>query len=324
MIKLSRRKLLRLAAYGSLLPAVPRVALADIYPSRPVHMIVGYPPGITPDIVSRVIAQALSDRLGQPFVVDNRPGAGSNIGTEFAVRAAPDGYTLLVMTFANAVNATLYQGLNFDILHDVAPIGGTFESPLVLTSPLSFPATTIPDLITYAKANPDKINYASAGYGTVNNVAGELFNMMADVKLVHVPYRGNYVSDLIGGQVQLCFAPVPAVIEFIKAGKLRAIAVTSTSRMDAFPGVPAVAEYVPGFEAIVWHGLAAPKNTSTEIIEKLNSTINAALADPKIKEQLALLGGSGLGGTPAEFGTFVARETEKWAKVIRAANIKAD
>lgn len=321
-MRASRRQLLQLLASGIAVPATSVVARAEAYPSRPVHLVVGYPPGLTPDIVARVISQSLSLRLGQPFVVDNRPGAGSNIGTEIAVRAAPDGYTLLVMTFANAVNATLYDNLNFDILRDIEPIGGTFQSPLVLTVPLSFPAKTVPDLIAYAKANPGKIDYASAGYGTVNNICGELFNMMVGVKLVHVPYRGSYVPDLISGQVQMCFAPIPAVIEFIKSGQLRAIAVTSATRTDALPGIPALAEFVPGYDAIVWHGMGAPKGTSAEIIDKLNGTINAMLADPKIKEQFVTLGGSPFGGSPAEFRSFLVRETQKWAKVIKAANIK--
>jgi tripartite-type tricarboxylate transporter receptor subunit TctC len=323
-MKASRRRLLQLFASGVAVPAASIVARAEAYPSRPVHLVVGYPPGLTPDIVARVIAQSLSEHLGQPFIVDNRPGAGSNIGTELAIRAAPDGYTLLVMTFANAVNATLYDNLNFDILRDIEPIGGTFQSPLVLTVPLSFPPKTVPDLIAYAKANPGKIDYASAGYGTVNNVCGELFNMMVGVKLVHVPYRGSYVPDLISGQVQMCFAPIPAVIEFIKAGRLRALAVTSATRTDALPGIPALAEFVPGYEAIVWHGLGAPKGTPKEIIDKLNGTINVMLADPKIKEQFAALGGSSFGGSPAEFSDFLVREIQKWAKVIKAAKIKLE
>jgi tripartite-type tricarboxylate transporter receptor subunit TctC len=241
-----------------------------------------------------------------------------------AIRATPDGYTLLVMTFANGVNASLYPDLSFDITRDLVPIGQTFESPNVLTSPLSFAPRTVPDLITYAKANPNKINYASAGVGTINHVCGELFNMMAGVKLVHVPYRTNYVTDLISGQVQLCFAPIPAVIEFIKAGRLRAIAVTGNARTDALPDVPTVAEFLPGFEAIVWHGLAAPKGTSPEIVNKLNGAIKDVLAQPKIKQQLALLGGEGVTGTPVEFAAYVSQEIEKWRKVIRTADIKVD
>jgi tripartite-type tricarboxylate transporter receptor subunit TctC len=325
MITLSRRQTLRLAATAAALPAMPRLAFAqDAYPSRPVHMVVGYPAGITPDIVSRVIAQGLSDRLGQPFVIDNRPGAGSNIGTMNAIRATPDGYTVLVMTFANAVNASLYRNLSFDITKDLVPIGQTFESPMVLSAPLSFPPETVPALITYAKANPDKINFASAGVGTINHVCGELFNTMAGVKLVHVPYRTNYVPDLISGQVQLCFAPIPAVIEFIRSGRLRAMAVTGNARTDALPDVPTLAEFLPGFEAIVWHGLGAPKGTPPEIVDKLNGAIKDVLAQPKIKKQLALLGGDGITGTPAQFAAYVGQEIEKWRKVIQTADIKVD
>jgi tripartite-type tricarboxylate transporter receptor subunit TctC len=287
-------------------------------------MVVGYPPGLTPDIVARLIAQSLSQSFGQQFIVDNRAGAGSNIGTEVAVRALPDGYTLLVMTFANATNATLYEGLNFDIVRDIAPVAGTFQSPLVLTATLSFPAATVPDLIAYAKANPGKVNFASAGYGTVNNVSGELFNMMAGVKMVHVPYRGSYVPDLIAGQVQICFAPLPSTIEFIRAGKLRAIAVSGIERSEALPGIPTIAESLPGYEAIVWHGIGAPKDTPAEIIGTLNEKINAVLADPLTKQRFAVLGGTVLGGTPAEFGKFLGQETEKWGKVIRAAGIKPE
>ncbi len=318
----SRRQILHLAAVATVLPAASRFAWAQAYPSRPVHLVAGYPPGLTPDIVGRLIAQSLSQRLGQQVVVDNRPGAGSNIATEIVVRAPPDGYTLLVVTFANAVNATLYKGLNFDIVRDIAPVVGTFQSPLIMAVSPSVPAKTVPEFVAYAKANPGKINYASAGYGTVNNVAGELFNMMAGVKLVHVPYRGSYVPDLLGGQVQLSFAPMPSVIEFVRAGTLRALAVTSTTRSDALPNVPTVAEFVPGFEVNVWHGIGAPKDTPAEIVNKLNNEINAVLAAAKTKEQFANLGGSVIGGSPAAFGRLLADETEKWAKVIHAANIK--
>jgi len=306
------------------MPAVSRFSWAQAYPSRPVHLIVGYPAGLAPDIVARLMAQSLSERLGQKFIIDNRPGAGSNIGSEVAIRAAPDGYTLLVMTFANAVNATLYKELNFDISRDVAPIAGTFQSPLVMAVNLSVPAKTVPEFIGYAKANPGKINYASAGYGTVNNVAGELFNMMAGVRLVHVPYRGSYVPDLMGGQVQLSFAPMPSVIEFIRAGKLRALAVTSATRSDALPNIPTVGEFVPNYEAIVWHGLGAPNNTPIEIIDMLNKEINTVLDDPKTKERFAELGGAVLAGSPANFGKLIAEEIKKWGNVIQSANIKLE
>jgi len=320
----SRRQLLHLITGAAMMPAVSRFSWAQAYPSRPVHLIVGYPAGLAPDIVARLMAQSLSERLGQKFIIDNRPGAGSNIGSEVAIRAAPDGYTLLVMTFANAVNATLYKELNFDISRDVAPIAGTFQSPLVMAVNLSVPAKTVPEFIGYAKANPGKINYASAGYGTVNNVAGELFNMMAGVRLVHVPYRGSYVPDLMGGQVQLSFAPMPSVIEFIRAGKLRALAVTSATRSDALPNIPTVGEFVPNYEAIVWHGLGAPNNTPIEIIDMLNKEINTVLDDPKTKERFAELGGAVLAGSPANFGKLIAEEIKKWGNVIQSANIKLE
>jgi tripartite-type tricarboxylate transporter receptor subunit TctC len=296
-------------------------AAAQVYPSRPVHLIVGYPAGLTPDIVARLIAQLLSERLGQ-VIVDNRPGAGTNIGTEAVVRAPADGHTLLVVTFANAVNATLYDRLNFDIERDIAPVVGTFRSPTVMVVNPSFPAKTIPEFIAYAKANPGKINYASAGYGTVNNVAGEMFNAMAGVDLVHVPYRGSYMPDLLGGQIQLTFAPIATAIEYIKAGKLRALAVTGAARLDALPDVPTMGEFLPGYEAEVWHGIGAPKNTPPQIIEKLNNEINAVLADPKLQERFAALGGTALGGSSGDFRKLVAREIGKWGKVIRTANIR--
>jgi tripartite-type tricarboxylate transporter receptor subunit TctC len=289
-----------------------------------VHLVVGFPAGLTPDIVARLIAQSLSGRLGQQVIVDNRPGAGSNIGTEAVARAPADGYTLLVPTFANAVNATLYDGLNFDLVRDIAPVVGTFRSPTVLVVAPAFPAKTVPELIAYAKANPGKVNYASAGHGTVNNVAGEMFNAMAGVELVHIPYRGSYMPDLLGGQVQLTFAPIATVIEYIKAGKLRALAVTSATRSDALPDVPTVGEFLPGYEANVWHGIGAPKGAPPEVIDKLNKEINAVLADPNTKERFADLGGTGLGGSPADFGKLMADEIKKWAKVIRLSNIKPE
>jgi tripartite-type tricarboxylate transporter receptor subunit TctC len=299
-------------------------ALAQTYPSRPVHVVVGYSAGLAPDIVARLIAQSLSDRLGQPFVVDDRPGAGSNIATEFVVRAPADGYTLLAATFANAVNASLYQNLNFDFVHDIAPVVGTFRAPTVMVVTPSLPAQTVPEFIAYAKANPGKIDYVSSGYGTVPNVVGELFNMMAGVKLVHVPYRGSYMADLLSGQVQLTFVPLATTIGAVKAGKLRALAVTSAARSDALPGVPALAEYLPGFEVNVWQGVAAPKATPPDIVDKLNHEINAVLADPAIKNRFTDLGGTVIGGSSADFDKLIAAEIEKWAKVVRAADIKPE
>jgi tripartite-type tricarboxylate transporter receptor subunit TctC len=317
------KRLLVALAFAACLGNANRAAAQD-YPTRPVHLVVGFPAGLTPDIVARLIAQSLSERLGEQVVVDNRPGAGSNIGTEAVAHAPADGYTLLVPTFANAVNATLYNGLNFDLTRDIAPVIGTFRSPAVLVVTPSFPAKTVAELIAYAKANPGKVDYASAGYGTINNVAGEMFNAMAGVELVHVPYRGSYVPDLLGGQVQLTFAPIATVIEHIKAGKLRALAVTGATRSAALPGVPAVAEFLPGYEANVWHGIGAPKDVPRQIIDKLNKAINAVLADPKIQVRFGELGGTTLGGAPADFGKLMADEIKKWAKVIRLANIKPE
>jgi tripartite-type tricarboxylate transporter receptor subunit TctC len=299
-------------------------ATAQVYPSRPVQLVVGYPAGLTPDIVARLIAQSLTERLGQQVIVDNRPGAGSNVGTEVVVRAPADGYTLLVLTFANAVNATLYKGLNFDIVSDIAPVVGTFRSPAVLVVTSSLPAKTVPELIAYAKANPGKLNYASAGYGTLNNVAGEMFKTMAGVDLIHVPYRGSYMPDLLSGQVQVTFAPIATVIEYIKAGKIRALAATGETRSDALPDMPTIGEFLPGYDVSVWHGIGAPKNTPVEIINKLNNEINAVLTNPKMKERFAALGGTAIGGSPADFTKLIAAETAKWAKVIRMANIKRE
>jgi len=321
-MKLPRRKFLHLAAGASVLSSVSRFAQAQAYPSRPVRLIVGFPAGLTPDIVARLIAQPLSERLGQQVIVDNRPGAGSNIGAEAVVHAPADGYTLLVVTWANAVNATLYRGLNFDIVLDIAPIAGTFRSPLVMVVNPSFPAKTVPEFIAYAKASPGKINYASPGYGTASNMAGELFKMMAGVDLAHVPYRGSYMPDLIAGQVQATFTPIATAIEFVRASELRVLAVTGAARSDLLPAVPALAEFLPGYEAHVWHGIGTPKNTPAAIINKLNSEINAVLADPKTKERFAEVGGTVLGGSPADFGKLIADEIEKWGKVILAANIK--
>jgi tripartite-type tricarboxylate transporter receptor subunit TctC len=319
-MKCRRREFLQLAASAIAFPAGLQIATAEGYPARPVRVVVAYPPGLTPDIVIRVIAGPLSERLNQQVIVDNRPGAGSNLGAEAVVRAAPDGYTLLVVSFSNAVNATLYDALSFDIAHDIEPIVGTFRSPAVVVVTPSFPAKTVPELIAYAKTRPGQINYASAGYGTVNYVASEMFNTMADVHLAHVPYRGSYMPDLLAGQVDVAFTPVATVIEYIKVGGLRALAVTGTSPCDALPGVPTVAEFLPGYEASVWHGIGAPKSTSPAIIAKLNKEVNAVLADPQTRERFAKLGGTVIGGSPEEFGMLVAQEIEKWGKVIRIAN----
>jgi tripartite-type tricarboxylate transporter receptor subunit TctC len=317
------KQLLLALAFAACLGNASR-AMAQDYPTRPVHLVVGYPAGLTPDIVARLIAQSLSERLGEQVIVDNRPGAGSNIGTEAVARAPADGYTLLVPTFANAVNATLYNGLNYDLVRDITPVVGTFRSPAVLVVAPSLPAKTVPELIAYAKANPGKVNYASAGYGTINNIAGEMFNAMAGVELVHVPYRGSYIPDLLGGQVQLTFAPIATVIEYIKAGKLRALGVTGATRSAALPDVPTVAEFLPGYEANVWHGIGAPRGVPPQIIDKLNKAINDVLAEPNIQERFGALGGATLGGSPADFGKLMTDEIKKWAKVIRAANIKPD
>jgi tripartite-type tricarboxylate transporter receptor subunit TctC len=320
----SRRDVLHLTASAALLPAASRFAWADDYPSRPVRLVEGYPPGLTPDIVARLVAQGLSERIGQEFIVDNRPGAGSNLAAELVIRAAPDGYTLLGMTITNAVNATLYKNLTFDIVHDIAPVIGTFRSPLVMVINPALPAKTVSEFIAYAKANPGKLNYGSPGYGTANHMAGELFTMLTGVQLVHIPYRGSYMPDLLAGQTQFTFAPLATSFEFVKAGKLDVIGMTGAARSDLLPGVPAVAEFVPGFEYSVWHGIGAPKDTPADIIGKLNAAANAVLADPKVKARFAEVGGTAIGGSPADYGKLIADETVKWAKVVQMANLKAE
>jgi tripartite-type tricarboxylate transporter receptor subunit TctC len=323
-MKLPRRKFLHLAAGAAALPAMPHVAMALDYPTHTVRLVVGFPAGLAPDITARIVGQGLSERLGQQVIVDNRPGAGSNIAAEAVVRAPADGYTLLLVTITNAVNATLYRGLNFDLARDIAPIAGTFRSPLLMVVNPSLPVKTVPEFIAYAKANPGKINYASPGFGTANNMAGELFKVMTGVDLVHVPYRGSYMPDLLAGQVQATFAAIVTVIEFIRAGKLRLLAVTGPSRVDALPGIPSVAEFVPGFEYYIWHGIGAPRGTPSDVINKLNAEIDAVLADPNTKARFAEVGGTVIGGTPVDFGKLIADETDKWAKVIRTANIKPE
>jgi tripartite-type tricarboxylate transporter receptor subunit TctC len=323
-MELARRRLLQLAAGAAALLPFSRNAFALDYPTRPVRLIAGFPAASATDIVARVIAQPLSEKLGQQVIVDNRPGAGSNIGTEAVVRSAPDGYTLLAATVTNAVNATLYKDLSFDFVRDIAPVVGTFRSPNGVVVTQSLPAQTLPEFIAYAKANPGKINYASFGYGTAPNMAAELFKMMAGVDLVHVPYRTNYLPDLISGQVQVAFNPIALSIAQVKAGKLRALAVTGTTRSDAMPDVPTVAEFVPGYEAYIWHGIGAPKDTPADIIGKLNTEINAVLVDPAVKARFAELGGAAIGGSPADFAKLIAAEIKKWGKVVLAANIKPD
>ncbi len=321
-MKLPRREFLRLASGATALTAMPPFAMADSYPARPVRLIVGFPAGYATDIVARLVAQSLSERLGQQVFVENHPGAATNIAAEEVINAAPDGYTLLAMTVTNAVNATLYNNLKFNIVHDIAPIVATFRSPNVLVVTPSLPAKSLPEFIAYAKANPGKINYASAGFGSAPNINAELFKMMAGVDLVHVPYSGSFVPDLLSGQVQCAFPPIPLAIANIRVGKLRALAVTSATRSDALPDVPAVAEFVPGFEATIWHGIGAPKKTPAAIIKMLNHQINAVLADPKVKERFADIGGVPLGGSPADFHKLIVDEIAKWGKVIRVGNIR--
>ena len=323
-MKILRRQLLRLAAGAVGLPAISRIALALDYPTRPVHVIVGYPPGSGPDLEARLIGQWLSERLGQPFIIENRPGAASNIATEAVVRAPTDGYTLLLVASANASNATLYDNLNFNFIRDIAPVVSIMRAPFVMEVNPSLPAKSVPEFIVYAKANPGKINMASSGNGTLPHVAGELFKMMTGIDMVHVPYRGGAPAmvDLISGRVQVGFNVVTESIGYIKAGKLRALAVTTAARSEVLPDIPTVSEFVPGYEASAWVGIGAPRNTPVEIIEKLNADINAGLADPKLKARFAELGATISGGSPAEFGRFIAGETEKWAKVVKFAGIK--
>ena len=325
-MKLPRRKFLHLAAGAAALPAVTRFARAQAYPTRPVRIVVGYPPGGGVDITARLIGQWLSERLGQQFVIENRPGATSNIATEAVARAAPDGYTLFLATTANAINATLYEKLNFDFIRDIAPVGGLIRVPLVMVVNPSFVPGTVPEFIAYAKDNPGKINMANGGAGGADHVSAELFKMITGVNMIQVPYRGlaPALTDLIGGQVQVMFASMPSSIEYIRAGKLRALAVTTAMRSEALPGLLTMGEFVPGFEASQWYGIGAPKGTSAEIVDRLNKEINTGLADRKIKARLADLGGMVLAGSPADFGKLIADETEKWGKVIRAAGIKAD
>jgi tripartite-type tricarboxylate transporter receptor subunit TctC len=325
-VKLPRRRFLQIAGAAAAAPAFPQFASALDYPTRPVRLIVGYAPGGATDIIARLFGQWLSDRLGQPFIVENRAGAANNIATEAVVNAAADGYTLLLVNPANAINASLYDNLNFNFLRDIAPVAGIIRVPNVMEVNPAVPATTVPEFIAYAKANPDKINMASGGSGTSVHVSGELFKMMTGVRMVHVPYRGAApaVADLIGGQVQIVFDNLPGSIAYIKAGRLRALAVTTTTRSHALPDIPTVADFVPGYEASAWFGVGAPKNTVAEIVDKLNREINAGLADPRLQSRLSDLGGAVIAGSPADFGRLLASETEKWAKVVRFSGAKPD
>jgi len=303
-----------------------RMTWAQTYPARPVRIIVGYPSGGSNDILARLMAQWLSERMGQQFVIENRPGAGSNIATEAVVRAAPDGYTLLMVSTANMSNAALYEKLNYNFIRDIAPVAGVMRVPLVMEVNLSIPAKTIPEFIAHAKANPGKINFASGGIGTSIHLSGELFKMMAGIDMQHVPYRGNgpALTDLLGGQIQIMFDTMPQAIGYVRAGKLRALAVTTAARSEVLPDIPTVGETVPGYEASSLYGVAAPRNTPAEIVDKLNREINAALADPAMKTRLADLGGIVLTGSPADFARLIAAETEKWGKVVKQAKITAD
>jgi tripartite-type tricarboxylate transporter receptor subunit TctC len=325
-MKLPRRRFLHLAAGAVALPAVARVARAQSYPSRPVRVIVAVAAGGGADIVTRLMSQWLSERLGQQFIVENRPGGGTNIGTEMVVHAPADGYTLLQVNLVHAINATLYEKLNYNFVRDIAPVAGIVSVSNVVEIHPSVPAKTLPEFIAYAKANPGKINMGSAGNGSSSHMAGELFKMLAGVDLVHVPYRGQgpAMTDLLGGQLQVIFATTPGTTEYVRIGKLRALAVTTGVRAEALPDVPPVADFVPGYEASQWYGLGAPKNTPPDIIEQLNKAVNAGLADPKLKARLADFGGTVMPGSPADFGKLIAEETEKWAKVVKFAGIKAD
>jgi tripartite-type tricarboxylate transporter receptor subunit TctC len=316
-----RRRFLHLAAGAAVLP---RIALADSYPSRPVRIIVGLPPANSPDIIARLIGGWLSERLGQPFVVENRPGAATNIATELVARAAPDGYTLLLVVAGNTVNGAVFKNLTYDFIRDIAPVASIGGIPLVMAVTPSFPAKTVPEFIAYAKANPGKVTMASSGNGSVLHVAGALFEMMAGVDLLHVPYRNSMFPDLLSGQVQVVFSPVPAAIGYIQSGKLRALAVSTARRLDVLPDVPTVAEFVPGYEASGWLGVGAPQGTPAEIIDTLNKAVAAGLADQKFRARLSDLGVVVNPMTPAEFASYIASESEKWAKVVEFANIQPE
>ncbi len=321
---IARRRILELAAGALALPSLPRLARADGYPSRPVHMIVDLPPGLSPDVMARLVGPPLSDKLGQPVVIENRPGAGGNIGAEAVVRSPPDGYTLLVMISGNAANAALYPNLSFNFVRDIVAVAFLGYTPFAMVVTPSLPPKTLPEFIAYAKANPGKINMASPGTGTAPHLAGELFKMMTGVELTHVAYRGNYMPDLLGGQVQLAFVSTAPVLGYIHTGKLRALGVTSAKRLDVLPDVPAIDEFVPGYEGSGWAGVGAPKGTPADIVDKLNSDINAVVADAAIKARFLSLGVEPEPMTAAQFGKLITDAAEKWAKVIKFANIKAE
>jgi tripartite-type tricarboxylate transporter receptor subunit TctC len=323
-MKLARRKLLQAAAGAAVLPAVSRIARAQGYPSRPVRIITPFPAGQASDTVARLIGQSLSERTGQPAIIENRTGAGGNIGTEAVVHAPPDGYALLLVSLSNAVNATLYRKLNFNFIRDIAPVAAIGGGTYMLVLNPSVPARSVPEFIAYTKANPGRINMGSSGSGSVSHVFGELFKMMTGVSLVHVPYRGGYLPDLLSGQVQVVFGTISTCIQYVRSGMLRALAVTTATRWDSLPDVPTLAEFVPGYEASQWYGIGAPKDTPAEVIDKLNNEINAVVADPVMKGRLADLGVDPMLMTPAAFGNFIAEETEKWGKVVRQADIRAD
>jgi len=323
-MKLPRRKLLHLAASAAVLSAASRITLAFDYPTRPVRLIVGFFAGGLTDILARSLSPSLSERFGQQFIVEDQPGAGTNLAAEAVVRAPPDGYTLLMATSTNAINATLYDNLKFNFIRDTAPVASIARTPLVMVVNPSFPAKTVPDFITYAKANPGKINMATSGIGSSVHLAGELFMTMTGVELVPVHYRTSYMPDILAGEVQVVFSPIPTTIQQVRAGKLRALAVTSKTRSQALPEVPTIGEFVPGYEASVWNGLVAPKKTPAEIIDKLYKEIDAALTDPQIMARFAEVGSVPKSMTPADFGKFIFEDTEKWGKIIQAANIRVD
>jgi tripartite-type tricarboxylate transporter receptor subunit TctC len=325
-MKLLRRQFLQFTAGVLAAPAFPQFASALDYPTRPARIVAGFAAGGGVDITARLIGQWLGDHLGQNFIVENRTGAGGNIGTEAVVNAAPDGYTLLLATVPNAVNASLYEKLSFNFVRDIAPVGGVIRVPMVVLVNPAVPAQSLAEFISYAKANPGKVNMASAGSGSAPHMAGELFKMMTGVDMVHVPYRGQgpALTDLLGGQVQILFAAAPGTADYVKTGKLRALAVTTAARMQEMPDIPTVGDFVPGYEASQWYGFAAPKNTPAEIVDRLNKEINAAVADPGMLARLAAIGGQPIPGSPAEFGRLIAEETEKWGKVVRTAGIKPE